>query len=89
MTYKKQHCQKHHRYYPEFLDLAPAQNNQDGRRHKCAGCAYIDGLSDALNGNQKRQDLSYLPESQAGTVRHKDAMQAYLEGYTYGEYLNS
>lgn len=82
-------CNKNHRYYPQFLDLTPAQDNQTGGRHKCAGCAYVDGLNDALNGMQRRQDLSYLPESQAGTVRHKDAMQAYLEGYAFGEYLKN
>ncbi|MGX2971327.1 hypothetical protein [Helicobacter sp. T3_23-1059] len=82
-------CNKQHRHYPQFLDLAPAQNNQAGGRHKCAGCAYVDGLLDALNNQPTKTDLSHLPESQAGAVRHKDAMQAYLEGYTYGIYLTN
>lgn len=82
-------CKKQHRYIVQFLDLATAQDNREGGRHKCAGCAYVEGLKDALNGYAKRQDLSHLLESQAGTVRHKDAMQAYLDGYTYGKKLNS
>lgn len=29
--------------------------------------------------------LSDLPESQAGAVRHKDAFEAYQNGYKHGE----
>ena len=36
-----------------------------------------------------KNDLSHLPDSQAGTVRHKDAMAAYMEGYNYGITINS
>lgn len=82
-------CRKSHRYSKEYLELSYSQDDQNGARHKCAACAYVEGLRDALNGAVKKTDLSYLPDSQAGTVRHKDAMEAYEEGYAKGEELNS
>ena len=82
-------CQKSHRYLQEYSELAYSQDDQKGARHKCAACAYVEGLRDALNGHAKKTDLSHLPDSQAGTVRHRDAMEAYEEGYGYGRRLNS
>jgi hypothetical protein len=77
-------CNKKHRYLPEYVKLPYSQDNQSGDRHICAGCAYEEGLSDGLNGSPKQIDLSHLPESQAGTVRHKGAKEAYDEGYAEG-----
>jgi hypothetical protein len=77
-------CKKKHRYLHEFSDLPESQDNQSGDRHICAGCAYEEGLKDGLNGNVKQNDLSHLPESQAGTVRHKGAIESYNEGYAEG-----
>lgn len=82
-------CNKEHRYLPEYSTLSDSQDNQSGDRHKCAGCAYVEGLKDGLNGNPKKTDLSNLPNSQAGTVRHKDAMEAYNLGYALGVKINS
>lgn len=77
-------CNKQHRYLQEYLGLQESQDDQNGDRHICAGCAYEEGLNDALNGNDRRRDISYLPQSQAGTVRHKGAIEAYREGYDEG-----
>jgi hypothetical protein len=78
-------CSKSHRYLPEWRQLPDAQDDMQNDRHKCAGCAYLEGLKDALNGSHQAQSLSSgIPESQAGTVRHKDAYQAYKLGYQYG-----
>ncbi|MBE6859291.1 MAG: hypothetical protein E7498_07660 [Ruminococcus sp.] len=76
-------CNKNHRYLPEYDSLPDAQDNRNGDRHICAGCAYEEGLNDATQGNPRRTDLSHLPFSQAGTVRHKDAKAAYDEAYDY------
>ena len=37
-----------------------------------------------MEGNPRKTNLSHLPFSQAGTVRHKDAKEAYDEGYNEG-----
>ena len=77
-------CNKKHRYLEEYTSLSDAQDNQYGDRHICAGCAYEEGLQDGLAGNVRKTDLSHLPFSQAGTVRHKDAKEAYDDGYAEG-----
>ena len=82
-------CNKKHRYLEEFMLLPNSQDNQSGDRHICAGCAYEEGLKDSLNGSAEKTDLSHLPESQAGTVRHKGAMEAYTEGYNEGKKRSS
>jgi len=83
-------CSKDHRYFSQFSALPYAQDDAKNDRHKCAGCAYAEGVKDALNGGQKSPTLpSCIPESQAGTVRHKDAYQAYCEGYQQGTKLNN
>lgn len=78
-------CNKDHRYLGEYAILPYAQDNQHGDRHICAGCAYEEGLCDGLAGNAPKTDLSHLPFSQAGTVRHKDAKAAYDAGYMYAK----
>jgi hypothetical protein len=78
-------CTKQHRYLPEYDSLPISQDNQSGDRHICAGCAYEEGLGDGLKGVPKKTDLSHLRESQAGTVRHKGAKEAYDEGYNEGK----
>ena len=77
-------CKKDHRYLNEYNSLPEAQDNQHGDRHICAGCAYEEGLRDGMAGNARKTDLSHLPYSQAGTVRHKDAKAAYDKGYNEG-----
>ncbi len=82
-------CNKHHRYLPDFNKLPEAQDNRNGGRHICAACAYEEGLHDALHGNPPKTDLSHLPDSQAGTVRHKSAIDAYNLGYRYGKKVST
>ena len=54
-------------------------------RHKCAGCAYERGIKDGIIRKEKIDlKLSTLPESQAGTVRHKSPHAAYALGYLHG-----
>ncbi len=64
--------------------MPESQDNQSGDRHIYAGCAYEAGLKDVLNGVSRQTDLSHLPVSQAGTVRHKGAIESYGEGYAEG-----
>lgn len=82
-------CNKNHRYLPEYLLLPDAQDNQNGGRHICAGCAFEAGMRDGLDNVPPKNDLSYLPYSQAGTVRHKDAKEAYDAGYILGKQKSS
>lgn len=82
-------CNKNHRYLQVYNTLPDAQDNNKGGRHICAGCAYEQGLKDGLNGLPPKADLSDLPYSQAGTVRRKDAREAYNEGYLEGKRRNS
>ena len=83
------YCDKNHRYLPDFSALPDSQDNQSGDRHICAGCAYEEGLKDGLNGSIRKNDLSHLPYSQAGTVRHKGAIEAYAAGYSEGQRRSS
>ncbi|MDD5022330.1 MAG: hypothetical protein PHR82_09420 [Endomicrobiaceae bacterium] len=79
-------CSKKHRYLPDFTKLSDAQDDTNNDRHKCAECAYVEGIKDSLNNNPMAISLNpNIPESQAGTVRHKDAYEAYKLGYKYGE----
>lgn len=80
-------CKRDHRYSKVFNNLPLAQGNQNDNRHVCAGCAYIEGLKDALNDKGKRTSLKGLPISQAGVVRHKDAWKSYNQAYNFGEKL--
>ena len=77
-------CNKNHRYWPEFELLPDAQDNRNGGRHICAACAFEAGREDGLAGMPQATDLSSLPYSQAGAVRHKDAYEAYKAGYLSG-----
>lgn len=48
-------------------------------------CAYDKGYQDGLVRQEKVDlDLDCLPESQAGTVRHKSPHAAYAQGYLDG-----
>ena len=67
-------CEKQHRYDPQYNNL-PVDQGGAGR-HRCALCP-----------NPKLKfllDLDSLPESQAGTVRHKSPHAAYAAGYLAG-----
>ena len=77
-------CTKKHRYLEEYSELPQSQDNQSGDRHVCAGCAYEEGLKDGMAGKPPQTDLSHLPRSQAGTVRHRGDKEAYDKGYEEG-----
>lgn len=76
-------CTEDHRYWRTFEAL-PIDQGGAGR-HRCAGCAYLQGLAD---GEQRREvlalNLDDLPESQAGAVRHRSPHAAYARGYYDG-----
>ncbi len=84
-------CNKEHRFLSDFAsELRHSQKDSHGERHKCPGCAFLIGLQDALGGQKKRTELpDSLPESQAGMIRHRDAWQAYEQGYEQGIVFNS
>lgn len=84
-------CNKNHRYLDSLMEnFENNQGDNHNERHKCAGCAYVDGLKDALNGTSKKTQLdASIPESQAGATRHKDAWVAYEAGYAYGRKIDS
>ncbi|ELE6598521.1 TPA: hypothetical protein ACPJZ8_000039 [Vibrio diabolicus] len=77
-------CQLDHRYDP-ILETLPHDQSKFNGRHKCAGCAYTQGYS---LGKQRSQTLSIdyasLPDSQAGTGRHKSVQAAFAKGYLDG-----
>lgn len=56
-------------------------------RHKCASCAYEEGLENGkhkiLNFNLKKY-ISSLEESQIGDRRHRSAIEAYSLGFFHG-----
>jgi hypothetical protein len=81
---------KGHRYFTQWDNLPDAQDNVKNDRHKCAGCAYVEGIKDALNHRSMSPQLNpAIPDSQAGTVRHKDAYEAYKLGYQEGQLIDS
>ncbi|EGR0905747.1 TPA: hypothetical protein ACF5B0_002146 [Vibrio parahaemolyticus] len=86
-------CQSPHRYYPEFESLPDDQGDFSNGRHKCAGCAYEYGRQLGLDKTTSLTiDFNALPDSQAGTVRHKSARAAFAIGYRDGvaeSYVNS
>ncbi|MGP3209193.1 hypothetical protein ACTVPS_01785 [Serratia marcescens] len=78
----KKICKKQHRYDRNY-DSLPEYQGQAGR-HKCAGCAAELALLNKQLGIPASNDdsiLADLPESQAGSVRHKDAYLAYQMVY--------
>ncbi len=75
-------CKKDHRYRSEFESLCDDQSNPP--RHKCCGCAYEQGLIDGEAGQRSEPKIDSWPISQAGTVRHKSALEAYNLGYQKG-----
>ena len=77
-------CQQIHRYDPDFTHLPDDQSKFNGR-HKCAGCAYDHGFALGLSKTQTLNiDYAELPDSQAGTVRHKSVQAAFAQGYLDG-----
>lgn len=75
-------CQKDHRYRAEFDALQDDQSNPP--RHKCCGCAYEQGLIDGEAGKAQNPQVNSWPKSQAGTVRHKNPIEAYQLGHAKG-----
>ena len=77
-------CELEHRYSPEFETLPHDQSKFNGR-HKCAGCAYDRGYELGFSKAQSINiDFDSLPNSQAGTVRHKSVQAAFAHGYLDG-----
>lgn len=63
-------CEKDHRHDPRFSSLPHDQGGAG--RHRCAACAYEAGYKAGLQRQETLfLDLDDLPESQAGSVRHK------------------
>ncbi len=75
-------CSKNHRYNNSLKNLSDEQGGPG--RHKCPGCAYLQGYADGFNSEPQNFDLNSLPDSQAGTGRHKSAEEAYKLGYDRG-----
>ena len=77
-------CELQHRYSPEFETLPHDQSKFNGR-HKCAGCAYDQGHQLGLvKAASININFETLPNSQAGTVRHKSVQAAFARGYLDG-----
>jgi hypothetical protein len=77
-------CNSQHRYNPDFEQLPEDQSHFNGR-HKCAGCAYERGYEMGRHREQSITiDFATLPNSQAGTVRHKSVQAAFAQGYLDG-----
>ncbi len=76
-------CNNGHRYDERFNSL-PDDQGREGR-HKCAGCAYEQGLQagSRLESNIN-VNLDLLDDSQAGAVRHKSPHAAFAQGYLDG-----
>jgi len=74
-------CKQQHRHWP-FLESLPHDQGGYGR-HKCAGCAYELGYQAGARRDERLHiDLDSLPESQAGTVRHRSPMPHLLRVIT-------
>lgn len=56
-----------------------------GQRHVCAGCAFELGVQHRQKGSPFNPGaVDGLPNSQAGSQRHRNAYQAYKLGYERG-----
>lgn len=75
-------CHNIHRYDHRFQELPESQSQPN--RHHCAGCAFELGVKLGKKFKPVPDNLSDLPISQAGTVRHKDARVALMQGYLLG-----
>ena len=79
-------CKKNHSDISAIMDKLPIEQGGAGR-HKCAACAYEQGLSDGYSRTLKidiNDILENLPTSQASSQRHKSAHLAYIQGYNDG-----
>lgn len=79
-------CKKDHSNINEIMDELPIEQGGVGR-HKCAACAYEQGLSDGYSRKMQidlHKILSSLETSQAGSQRHKSAHLGYIRGYYDG-----
>ncbi|MBP2847414.1 hypothetical protein J8655_18375 [Dickeya oryzae] len=77
-------CQQNHRYNQDFSNLPDDQSKFSGR-HKCAGCAYDKGYALGIDREKSLHiDYAMLPDSQAGTVRHRSVQAAFAKGYFDG-----
>lgn len=76
-------CNNPHRHWETFAAL-PLDQGGAGR-HRCAGCAYEQGIADGLARKEHLElALDLLPASQAGSVRHRSPHAAYALGYYHG-----
>ena len=77
-------CQQQHRYNSNFESLPHDQSKFNGR-HKCAGCAYDEGYSLGISkAHSINISFESLPDSQAGSVRHRSVQAAFAKGYLEG-----
>lgn len=79
-------CNKNHDSVQSAMIDLPIDQGREGR-HKCAACAYEQGLKDGSNlvTSIDLEDLfDNLEESQARNQRHKSPHAAYAKGYLDG-----
>lgn len=79
-------CKKDHKKTDEIIKNLSIDQSYPGR-HRCASCAYEQGIYDAQNKIQKQtiDELSKkLSYSQAGKRRHRSVEEAYYLGYQNG-----
>lgn len=87
---------------PAMLRVLPESQSGPGR-HKCTICAYAHGIQDrkdrwvpgrsdivrCAHGKIAREErIRSLPESQAGSGRHKCVVCAYAQGFEYDSYTS-
>jgi hypothetical protein len=75
-------CNSRHRFIPDLNELPESQAGEG--RHRCAGCAYVQGYNHGINGHLRKLNEDLLKYSQAGTGRHKDVQAAYDLGFNDG-----
>lgn len=79
-------CKKSHRNDPKFRNLKFSEEYfGEPLRWKCAGCAYEQGFNDAKLGKANNPRLNELDQSQAGSVRHRNPIEAYNMGFSDGQ----
>lgn len=76
-------CNKDHRK-DQMFEILPASQTYYAGRHKCAGCAYEQGVADGTSGVEPNFRPEEILDSQAQSVRHRSALAAYMMGYTDG-----
>lgn len=75
-------CQKDHSLTDDIIKELSIDQSGTGR-HKCAACAYEEGLKDGKLGKKREIDVinKIIPFSQKGRRRHKSTIEAYNLGF--------